>query len=390
MVAWRDAVRSQWGGRLLVPGLWEIATTAAASFTGAWLWRVATPLSSIVLYYLLWFGTMTVIFGLAASFRGHLPALTLQQAGLIIAILYLGGFALMGENSRNWVWALALATGVASGLYWLALYVQAAQALTRSEGPQYTACLGILETSAALVVPIVASLIIVNFPGITGYRYIFGAAGLFIAIALLLSVNSQSPPESHHPATESILIGSHWKSLLKSLATLGLRDGVLFFIPGLYLFVATGHPVLLGVYLAIQSAVQMLAFWIFAKHPWHRRWTVVLSLMGGLALIVLPTIPGIFALGILSGVAYPAFKVPLESQALALIGESDASAHLPATSQKELALNFGRLMGFAGLWILVDRMRNPEVGIHWMLILWPVLAIILAWEIGCMAKSLEP
>ncbi|MDA8206007.1 MAG: hypothetical protein M0Z36_08055 [Thermaerobacter sp.] len=57
-----------------------------------------------------------------------------------------------------------------------------------------------------------------------------------------------------------------------------MRDGVLFFIPGLYLFVLTDRPVLLGTYLALLAAVQTVAFWVYKDTARGRRSQRSLSL----------------------------------------------------------------------------------------------------------------
>ncbi len=53
---------------------------------------------------------------------------------------------------------------------------------------------------------------------------------------------------------------------------------MLFFIPGLYLFVLTDRPVLLGTYLALLAAVQTVAFWVYKDTARGRRSQRSLSL----------------------------------------------------------------------------------------------------------------
>ncbi len=170
-----------------MPGLWEIATTAAASFTGAWLWRIHTPPDTVILYYLVWFGVMTGVFGVGAVTRYPAASRTMQALGLSVAIIYLGAFAVLGSDARGWVWALAGLTGLASGLYWLALYAQAAHAVHASQATQYTAWLGVVETGAGVAVPPLTGLVIAALPGLVGYRLIFLGAAVLVAVALILS-----------------------------------------------------------------------------------------------------------------------------------------------------------------------------------------------------------
>ncbi len=95
----REEVSLYFLRRFLVPGLWEIATTAAASFTGAWLWRLHTPPDTVILYYLVWFGVMTGVFGVAAVTRYPAASRTMQALGLSVAIIYIsGGLRRLGQR----------------------------------------------------------------------------------------------------------------------------------------------------------------------------------------------------------------------------------------------------------------------------------------------------
>lgn len=376
--------------RFLVPGLWEIATTAAASYTGAWLWRIQTPLDRVILYYLLWFGVMTGIFGVGAVNRHGVTGRTMQNLGLIVAIVYLGAFAALGSAARGWVWALAGLTGLASGLYWLALYAQAAHTVHSSQGAQYTAWLGVVETSAGVAVPPLTGLAIATLPGLMGYRLIFLGAAVLVCVALALSRNEPGESMKQEPVDREPA-SARWHLVLYSMAALGLRDGVLFFIPGLYLFVVTGRPVLLGTYLALAAAIQTLAFWVYGQRPWHPLITLATSLAGGAALWLAPPVPGIFALGLLTGAIYPAFKVPLESHALTVIQALSPSSGegVRRTSAKELALNLGRVAGFAALWLVVVFVPHPILAMREILIGWPAIAVLLTGLLWVIRRSNE-
>ena len=374
--------------RFLVLGLWEIATTAAASFTGAWLWRIHTPVNSVILYYLLWFGVMTGIFGVGALNRHPVTAPTVRDLGLSVAVIYLGAFAALGSDSRGWVWALAGLTGLASGLYWLALYTQAAQTVRSAQGASYAVWLGVVETGAGIAVPPLAGLAIAAVPGLAGYRLIFLGSAVLVCAALVMSRIERPEPAKPEqvdlrPAT------ARWRLVLYSMAALGLRDGVLFFIPGYYLFVLTARPVLLGMYLALTAAVQTIAFWVYGRRPWPPLSTLAASLAGGAALWLASPVPGIFVLGLVTAATYPAFKVPLESHALAVIKDLSGSSG-PAvrrTSAKELALNVGRVGGLATLWLAVVWSAHPIPVLRSLLIGWPAVAFILTGQLWLIRRS---
>ncbi|MDA8205356.1 MAG: hypothetical protein M0Z36_04755 [Thermaerobacter sp.] len=367
--------------QFLIPGLWEVATTAAASFTGAWLWRIHTPLPSIILYYLVWFGIMACVFGLGASLGRRVTAHTLNLTSLGIAVFYLSAFAALGTDSRTWVWGLAGLTGAASGLYWLALYAQAAHSVQATEGIPYMAWLGVVETGAAVVVPPLAAAVIAAYSGILGYRLVFGGAAGLVGLALGISWRAPATSSAEDTLTSRVpLPESGWRLVIQSMAVLGLRDGVLFFVPGLYLFLRTNSALLLGEYLAAQAAVQTAAFWWVGRRPWHPIMPAVGALMASAAIGLLAPVPGVFMLGLLSGATYPAFKIPLEAHALKVIQNQAQRPgdELRLTSQKELALNGGRMVGFVVMWGLVVSVAHPISTLQGILVGWPALALVLS------------
>lgn len=369
--------------RLLVPGLWEVATTASAGFTGAWLWRMHTAIPDIVLYYVLWFGVMSAVFLAGAAYRRPPAYDILQGVGLGVAVGYLAGFAALGRATPTWIWLLACLTGLASGLYWLALYAESAHSLPTNQGDQWTAWIGMVETVPALAVPPVVGLVITALPGVTGYRVVFGAAAVLIAVALMVSQWTRPPHGDDEVSDQPKGEPSGWHRVLWSMAGLGLRDGVLFFIPGLYLFFRTQSPILLGEYWAWQAAIQTGAFWVYGHRPWTPWITLVASLGGGVAVWLWPVVPGVFALGLLTGAAYPGLKVPLESHALFTIQSlfPRKTEQVRHTSQKELSLNLGRLAGFVGLWVLVLRTAHPLGAVHDLLVIWPAMAILSVMQV---------
>ncbi len=331
---------------------------------------------------------MTGVFGVAAVTRYPAASRTMQALGLSVAIIYLGAFAVLGSDARGWVWALAGLTGLGSGLYWLALYAQAAHTVHASQATQYTAWLGVVETGAGVAVPPLTGLVIAALPGLVGYRLIFLGAAVLVAVALTLSQIEPGESTLREPA-DLEPASAQWRLTLYSMAALGLRDGVLFFIPGLYLFVLTDRPALLGTYLALVAAVQTVAFWVYGHRPWPPLATLAVSLAGGATLWLAPPVPGIFALGLLTGATYPAFKVPLESQALTAIRDLSSSVGLEVrlTSVKELALNVGRVAGLGVLWLVIVLVAHPIPVMREILIGWSAIAMILTTQLWVIRRA---
>jgi len=156
------------------------------------------------------------------------------------------------------------------------------------------------------------------------------------------------PPE----VRDSDPIPERWRSLLWSFWALGLRDGIYLFLPNLLLFIVSRSTIWLGVFAACQAGLQGLVFWVVGRWPQLNHHSRSLGFATGLslfalALIALPLeLSTIFGLGLLVSIAYPPFKVSLESSALMAIGGNQRSetAMMRRTGQKEVWLNSGRLL----------------------------------------------
>lgn len=225
---------------LVIAGLWELAMGWATSFIGAWFWHLHTPLSAIVLYYLLWFLVMGLVFGWGATTARRLAYQRLRGMGIVVALIYMGLLAVLGPASRHVSWLVAILTGLSSGFYWVSLYVGGAASVSSEQAAWYNAWIGILENVFAIAGPPVAAGIIVAFASGVGYRVVFGLAMTVLAVALILGSGSARHPAmavATEPPPQKALQHVRW-----SMAALGLRDGLLFFIPGLYLFMVTRNP----------------------------------------------------------------------------------------------------------------------------------------------------
>ncbi len=385
-----DAV--QFYRSFLVVSLWEVAMTGAVSFSGAWLWSIRTHVTGIMLYYLLWFGTMTVIFAWGTHARKTPNPIRLQTSGIAMAMAYLAAFLMLASWIRVLIWLIAMMVGLASGLYWLAVYVRAAQATYNHE--RYNAWLGMIETGAAVVIPPVVGAVIVASPGLRGYRLTFLGAFILLAVALSLTLSQASSARDGDAKAER-RAGTTWllsrpQLPFVGLGLLGFRDGMLFFMPGLWLFMLTQNAAVLGWYLTCQAIVQTVMFAASASRWRLPLWAALSAgIIAGGILLRWHTTSGIFVYGILNAFGYPAYKVPLEGRALSVIQEwsTDAQERIRWTSLKEFWLNGGRLAAFVLLFLILAFGASPLPTIRWLLIGWGGVSFALYYSIRRIGES---
>lgn len=377
---------------LVVAGIWELAMSWASSFIGAWFWHVHTGILAIVAYYLIWFLVMGVVFGVGWMRPIRLNHHDLRRGGILVAVLYLGLLALLGPFSRELVWLVAALTGLSSGLYWLSLYAGATESVEPESANWYNAWIGILENVFAVLGPPTAAAVIQGFPAGIGFRVVFGVAMVILAYAFALS-RDHSHRKNLLQATEPVPIvlpQPVWSRLQWGLAALGFRDGLLFFVPGLYLFIVTHSALWLGWYLGLQAGVQTLVFWFLARHPRlsssQGLWWLALSLsvLAGLPFFLVRPAVAIFVLGILVALAYPIYKVRIEGFTLTVIqrASEDASERLRITSLKELWLNLGRMASFLVLILAIVAFHRIPSTLTGSLVAWPLTTLLVYLSFG--------
>ncbi len=360
----------------------------ASNFIGAWFWDIGTGLIPIIIFYSILFVVMVTSFGLASVIRGRIRSLTLMSLGILLNIGYLGLLLALKTNAREYYALLALVDGLSSTFYWLALFVLASTWVENRQADWYNGWTGTLEAILGLIIPPLGGWIIATLPGISGYRTVFALAFLSLlgCLALLSFGNRPQALPAPRDHREPLPMIPGWRRLLWSFWALGMRDGIYFFVPGLVLYIVTHSTVLLGFFFAMQAAIEGVIFWLLAR--WSskisRRTSLrIATLISILALFVLHrplNAVTLFGLGVLIALAYPSYKVALESSALTAINRYSAHEgdRIQLTGVKEVWINSGRLLSLLILLAIVELIPHFHVGnFRWILGLWAILPVMI-------------
>lgn len=224
-----------------------------------------------------------------------------------------------------------------------------------------------------LVIPPLSGWTIAAMRGLEGYQVVFATALISLLGCLWLilgGVHPVAPPAAAKTrATRAVALPAA-RPLLWSFWGLGLRDGVYFFLPNLLLFIITRNALLLGAFVAAEAAAQGALFGLLTHRSDGKTRsasliTATLGSLAALAMLWVPLTPAtLFALGILVSLAYPPFKVALESSALAAISVSSRHEddRVRLTGLKEAWINGGRLTSLLGLVLVTISARGVPVG----------------------------
>ncbi len=337
----------------------------ASSFVGAWFWDIGTGLSGIIIFYSVLFATMIAAFGSAPYIRRKWDAPQLMAGGIILNAVYLALLLMLKTQARHYYLPLALIEGVSSSFYWLALFSLAASWVGPGQAAWYNAWTGTLEAILGLCIPPASGWLIDRMPGIVGYRVVFALALCSLLAALVLLAGRKvegsraAIAASGSSNRQELPFIPGWRRLLWSFWALGMRDGLYFFLPNLLLFIVTRSTFVLGVFVAAQAFVEGAVFWILTR--WHPRGLAAMQVATGLSLLAIGVVVGrmdgatLFALGILVGIAYPPYKVALESAALRDINQFSRNdgERIQLTGIKEVWINSGRLLSLLVLLALI-------------------------------------
>ncbi|PSR33385.1 MAG: hypothetical protein C7B46_10020 [Sulfobacillus benefaciens] len=372
----------------LISTLWTLSSYMASNFIGAWFWDIGTGLVPIIVFYSILFIVMVISFGMASVIRGRIRSLTLMTLGILFNIGYLGLLLALKTEARQYYAMLAVIEGLSSSFYWLALFVLASTWVENRQADWYNGWTGTLEAVLGLIIPPLSGWIIASLPGISGYRTVFALAFLsLVGCLLLVSFGNRPqalPAPRHHREPLPAIPG--WRRLLWSFWALGMRDGIYFFVPGLVLYIVTHSTVLLGFFVAMQAAIEGVIFWLLA------RWSSKISRRTSLRMATLISILAffilrrplnaatLFSLGAMIALAYPSYKVALESSALTAINRYSAHEgdRIQLTGVKEVWINSGRLLSLLILLAVIGLIPHFQIdNFRWILGFWAILPVMI-------------
>lgn len=372
---------------------WTLAMFLASNFVGAWFWDIGTGLRPILVFYTILFVVMVLSFGLAARIRRRVSSPRLMTLGIILNACYLALLLILKTKTRAFLIPLAILDGLSSSFYWLSLFVLASSWVEPGQESWYNSWTGTIEAALGLIAPPLSGWLIRAIPGLNGYRLVFFVAFLSLLGCTWLIVAAHRRPEPRSwpppaPARGALPPIPGWSQLSWSFWALGMRDGIYFFVPSLLLFIVTGNTVLLGLFAAMQAALEGLLFWAVSRWPdtfTNARGLLVatgVSLLAlGLLLVPLDALV-LFLLGGIIAISYPSFKVTLESRALAVINRHSRNEQdrVQLTGLKEVWINGGRLMSLVLLLViltLIGHLHIPDF--RWILGLWSLVPVFMYW-----------
>lgn len=359
--------------------LWWLAVTLAGTFVHAFLYRSTRDARVSAVFSLYAFLTFTVAAPTVGWLLKRVDRASMWRLGTLAhAAVYLA-FLLLGETAGRHPGLMGVLMGLGIVLFWPANGLLAFHVTEPRTRASFHALGGIVLTGSGIVVPPVAGSLVEAVGAAWGYPLLFGGALLLFAVAIAVSFGhapgaSRAEPFRLAEATRRCLSLPLWRRLLAVHLLLGVREGILLFLPGLLVFIATGSESALGTYTLFVNLLSAIAFYAAGRAYQGRIRTLPLALgAAGLAaspllLLVGHPMTALLLFGTVTALATPFLAVAWMTVTFNLTdADPTARRHLQEyQTLRDVLFNFGRCVAIAAFVFWVPR---PESVREVMLIL---------------------
>ncbi len=367
---------------LVMGGLYALSFALSNTFVNVYLWKQSGEFVDIALYNLGSVVMQPLAFMLAGKIAKKIDRVIVLRAGVITLATFFSTVLFLGDQANQYLILLGALIGMGIGFYWLAFNVLTFEITEPETRDFFNGFLGLLNSFAGMIGPILAGFIITRMEQFTGYTVIFTISlSLFVAAVLtsfLLQRRSAEGKFYFKRILKERKENLNWRQITRAHFFQGLREGTFVFVIVVWVYIATGSELAIGTYGLVASAVQFVAYYIITRiiKPTFRK---KLILFGGMILyaaifiIVIGdlTFTKLIMYGVVVSIAYPMLLVPYVSLTFDVIGKGWKAAEMRVEYivVRELFVNSGRIVSVLAFLATVT-FFSEEKGI-------PILLLVL-------------
>ncbi|MCP8616874.1 MFS transporter [Salirhabdus salicampi] len=341
---------------LSIGGLYSLGIFLSNTFVNIFLWKQAGDYVAIALYNLAIYILQPITFILAGRWAKKVDRVIVLRLGVIFLSLFFMTVLFAGEKAATYNILLGAILGIGYGFYWLAFNVLTFEITEPDTRDFFNGFFGLLQSLGGMIGPITAGYIISRMESYTGYTTIFSISLSLFIVAVVCSffLNRRSAEGIYSP----LLIikerkrNYNWNQILKAHFSQGFREGTVFFVVAIWVFLITNSELALGTFNLVFSACSFLFYYLATRlvKPALRKKAIFFGgtiLFASIFLIVFIhnyTVLLIYAAII--GIAYPIIYVPYFSLSFDVIGSSwkAKEMRIEYIVVRELFLNSGRIV----------------------------------------------
>ncbi len=352
---------------LAMNGLFMAAAALSNTFVNVYLWKMKNDYVMIGFYNLMLYVTMPLVFILGGYLVKKVDRVISIRLGVAFMAVFFLVVLLLGKIAADRILLLGMVAGIGQGFYWLGYNVMYFEITGPEDRDQFNGANGFLMSGAGMIAPILAGWIISRMEDFTGYKVIFSISlAIFVAAVItsffIVSRRARGMYDLKGTWRDTISAHSHWHWVSLAVVFQGFREGLITFLLGLLVYIASTSEMMLGAYTFAISLVGLLSFYMAGRWmSMEKRGKALFigSLM--MTLVVTPlffsfNIFTLFLVGIGGALFYPLYSIAMTSSTFDVIGESKNKAlhRVEYVVLREWALTLGRVGGIL-LFLMIAR-----------------------------------
>ncbi|TRM12716.1 MFS transporter [Lentibacillus cibarius] len=363
---------------LVIGGLYSLSIFLSNTFVNVYLWRQAGDYSTIAFYNLGIYLFQPITFILAGKIAKKVDRVIVLRLGVICLSLFFLSVLFIAENAATYNFLLGSVLGIGFGFYWLAFNVLTFEITEPESRDFFNGFLGVLQSFAGMIGPILAGTIIAKMEETIGYTVIFTVSFcLFIAAVVCSFFLKRRQAEGRFHFRRVLGEWNHnknWRKILNAHIAQGLREGIFLFVITIWVFVATGSEFALGMFNLLLSGLSFVLYFIvtrWIKSSMRKKFILTGALILYFSIYIILFDVSYTKLMIyagLIGLAYPIVNVPYFSMTFDVIGKAWKAKELRVEYivVREVFANIGRVTAIV-VFVIAITLFSAEVIIPYLL-----------------------
>lgn len=360
---------------LLIGGLYSLGIFLSNTFVNIYLWKQSGDYTTIAVYNLGICLFQGLTFILAGRIAKKIDRVMVLRLGVIFLSLFFLCVLMVGEAASTYNFLLGSLLGIGYGFYWLAFNVLTFEITEPETRDFFNGFLGVLQSVAGMIGPLLAGAIIAKLTGNIGYTVIFTVSfTLFICAVIgsfFLKRRSAEGDFRFLRIIQERKNNNNWNRILLAHLFQGFREGIFVFVITIWVFLETRSELALGTFNLVLSGLSVIFYFIataLIKSPSRKKAIFLGALLVYFSIFII-----IFELNYsllivyaaIIGAAYPILNVPYASLTYDVIGKAWKAKDLRIEYivVREMYVNIGRIVSILvflyGIYLYQDNVIIP-------------------------------
>lgn len=350
---------------LVIGGLYSLSIALSNTFVNVYLWKQSGEFLDLGIYNLSIVVMQPITFIFAGRLAKKIDRVVVLRLGVIFLAIFFLTVLMIGDSAARYLILLGGTLGIGYGFYWLAFNVLTFEITEPETRDFFNGFLGIINSTAGMIGPIIAGYVISRLKNFSGYTTIFTISLILFSGAVILSFFLKRRPASGNYLLKRVIKerknDKNWKLITSAHFFQGLREGTFAFVIGVFVFIATGSELALGKFGLVNSSVALIAYYTATrviKKTTRKKFILIGGIFLYLSIFVILfdlSYQKLLIYAVLIAIGYPMLLVPYTSLSYDVIGRAwnIAKARIEYIVVKEIFLNAGRIVSIIGFIIAV-------------------------------------